>query len=580
MKKIKLLKTLLIPTIGISAIGTIAAVSTSCSSSVVPVTGVSLDKESLVLGKGDSDTLTATIHPENATDKSVTWSSSDHNVVSVDINGNVTAINEGQATITVTTNDGGFTDICQVTVSQKIQVIGVLLNKSSLELNVDNVETLTATVFPKDATDKSVTWSSSDSSVATVDNNGKVTAVSEGSAKITVKTNDGGYEDYCDVIVTEINFIKITANADSNLELINTGENNPNLQYSTDCVNWTTYSGRINITQGHNIYLKGDNANGWSEGSVKYSFFKITGNVSLSGNVMSLLDNGTGTTLSIPNNYCFFRLFYSSTGITYVNRSFLSANTLALRCYSLMFEDCTSLKTAPGLPATTLADHCYDHMFSGCTSLKTAPELPATTLADHCYDHMFSGCTSLTTAPGLPATTLASNCYECMFWRCTSLATAPDLPATKLANQCYYNMFFNCDSLTTAPNLPAIQLTDYCYSYMFEACTLLTTVPDLPATKLATSCYIYMFSGCTSLTTAPNLPATTLADHCYEYMFHNCTKLASVRISYNGTVSEASSGGSFTNWVTGVAQTGTFYYKGSDTLENFGFPSGWTINPN
>ena len=73
MKKAKLLKTLLIPTIGITAIGTIGAVSTSCSSVVVvSVTGVSLDKESLTLGEGDSDTLIATVPPEDATDKSVT----------------------------------------------------------------------------------------------------------------------------------------------------------------------------------------------------------------------------------------------------------------------------------------------------------------------------------------------------------------------------------------------------------------------------------------------------------------------------------------------------------------------------
>ena len=118
MKKIKLLKTLLIPTIGITAIGTIAAVSTSCSSAV-PVTGVSLNKESLPLGIGESDTLIATINPKNATDKSVTWTSSDSSVASVDNNGKVTAVGEGQAIITVKTNDGGFTATCQVTVHQE-----------------------------------------------------------------------------------------------------------------------------------------------------------------------------------------------------------------------------------------------------------------------------------------------------------------------------------------------------------------------------------------------------------------------------------------------------------------------------
>ena len=91
----KLLKSILISTLGVSAIGTIAAVSTSCSP-VIIVTGVSLNKESLVLGIGDSDTLIATVFPENATDKSVTWSSNDSSIATVDNNGNVTAVSEGQ----------------------------------------------------------------------------------------------------------------------------------------------------------------------------------------------------------------------------------------------------------------------------------------------------------------------------------------------------------------------------------------------------------------------------------------------------------------------------------------------------
>ena len=73
------------------------------------------------------------------------------------------------------------------------------------------------------------------------------------------------------------------------------------------------------------------------------------------------------------------------------------------------------------LPVTTLAERCYSNMFQGCTSLTTAPELPATTLTSSCYSNMFRGCTSLTTAPELLATTLTSGCYDNMFYGCTSL---------------------------------------------------------------------------------------------------------------------------------------------------------------
>ncbi len=81
-------------------------------------------------------------------------------------------------------------------------VTGVTLNKSTLSLDVDDNETLTATVVPNDATDKRVTWTSSDTSVATVSSTGKVTAKATGTATITVKTKDGNKTDTCEVTVS------------------------------------------------------------------------------------------------------------------------------------------------------------------------------------------------------------------------------------------------------------------------------------------------------------------------------------------------------------------------------------------
>ena len=112
-----------------------------------------------------------------------------------------------------------------------------------------------------------------------------------------------------------------------------------------------------------------------------------------------------------------------------------------------MFQGCTNLTKAPGLPATALANNCYGYMFCNCTSLTELPELPATNLAYSCYSYMFSGCTSLTTAPELPATTLTGNCYRNMFYGCTSLTELPALPATTLANNCYFYMFNGCKNI-------------------------------------------------------------------------------------------------------------------------------------
>ena len=176
----------------------------------VAVTGVSLDKSELTLKTGDTATLTATVSPDDATDKSVIWITSDPAVAAVD-KGKVTAGNIGSATITVKTNDGGKTATCLVTVKPDgVAVTGVSLNKSTLSLVVGGSETLVATVSPSDATDKSVTWSSDKTSVATVDANGKVEAKAVGEANITVTTKDGGKTASCKVTVTAAE-VKVTS---------------------------------------------------------------------------------------------------------------------------------------------------------------------------------------------------------------------------------------------------------------------------------------------------------------------------------------------------------------------------------
>lgn len=148
----------------------------------VEVTGITLNQTSLSLEPGASFTLTATVEPGNATDKTVSWSSSNSSVASVS-GGVVNALSKGTATITASA--GGKTASCTITVATKtVDVTGVSLNKTELSLYEGDTFTLEATVSPSNATDKTVTWSSSNSSVAKV-SNGHVTAVSEGSATIT-----------------------------------------------------------------------------------------------------------------------------------------------------------------------------------------------------------------------------------------------------------------------------------------------------------------------------------------------------------------------------------------------------------
>ena len=180
----------------------VSTFSATCSVTVtdpfVTVTSVALDKASLALVEGDTATLTATVKPDNATDKTVTWSS-DNTAVATVADGVVTAVAEGNAKITAKAGD--VSAVCEVSVAKKvIAVESVSLDKTSLELTEGDTATLTATVKPDNATDKTVTWSSDNTAVATVAN-GVVTAVAEGTAKITAKAGDASAT--CEVSVAK-----------------------------------------------------------------------------------------------------------------------------------------------------------------------------------------------------------------------------------------------------------------------------------------------------------------------------------------------------------------------------------------
>ena len=166
---------------------------TDNETTTVDVEKVSLNKSATTLTEGESETLTATITPSNATgDKTVKWSSSNEAVAAVDSNGKVTAKKAGTAVITATSSNGK-TAGCTVTVKQKeIAITGISLNKSTTSLTEGESETLTATITPSNATgDKTVKWSSSNEAVAAVDSNGKVTAKKAGTAVITATSSNG-----------------------------------------------------------------------------------------------------------------------------------------------------------------------------------------------------------------------------------------------------------------------------------------------------------------------------------------------------------------------------------------------------
>lgn len=171
--------------------------------SPINTTALSINKTSMSLNKGGSETLTVTRSPSSVSYPTISWTSSNTGVATVDSNGKVTAVGNGSATITAKTTDGtNLSKTCTVTVTTP--VTGVTVSPTTLTLNVGGTYTLSKTISPSDASNKNVTWSTSNTGVATVDSNGKVTAVAKGTCTITCTSSySSSYKATCAVTVNQ-----------------------------------------------------------------------------------------------------------------------------------------------------------------------------------------------------------------------------------------------------------------------------------------------------------------------------------------------------------------------------------------
>lgn len=182
----------------------------SVFSEYIPLENISFENVKAKMKVGEQQIINRSFTPDNASYKHITWTSSDDKIAHVNTDGVVTAVNEGKVVITATAQDGNKTASCEIVISKKedtpsevISVSGVTLNKTLETVSVGQKFTLTATVAPDNATEKAVTWSSSDNNIATVDENGLVTVISEGKATVTVTTKDGKKTATCEVNVTK-----------------------------------------------------------------------------------------------------------------------------------------------------------------------------------------------------------------------------------------------------------------------------------------------------------------------------------------------------------------------------------------
>jgi uncharacterized protein YjdB len=170
----------------------------------IPVTNITVTPTEIDLDIGETENITYLITPANATNQNVTWSPGNQAIATVSNDGVVTGVGAGSTTVTVTTEDGGISASSNITVnSLVVSVTGVSLNQVSTSMEVGGTLELEATITPADATNQILSWTTSNSSIASVDD-GIVSAISAGLATIIVITQDGNYTDTCNISVIEI----------------------------------------------------------------------------------------------------------------------------------------------------------------------------------------------------------------------------------------------------------------------------------------------------------------------------------------------------------------------------------------
>lgn len=180
----------------------------------VPVTEITLDQTEVTLEDGAGISLAASVAPSDASNKTIVWSSADPGIASVSDTGIVTAIEPGETEITASSYDGAVQAVCKVTVTP-VAVESIKLNLESAEMEIGGTEQLEAVITPSNASNQNVTWKSSDPEIVAVDDNGLVTAMTEGNAQVTVTTEDGELSDVCEITVVKVLPRNVALNAEA-----------------------------------------------------------------------------------------------------------------------------------------------------------------------------------------------------------------------------------------------------------------------------------------------------------------------------------------------------------------------------
>ena len=292
-------------------------------------------------------------------------------------------------------------DVVKETCIARVSATGVTLSDNSITINRFETYTLSATVLPNNATNKNVTWSSSDSTIATVDSNGVVSSVASGSATITVTTVDGGFTAQCSVSVTNrYAYFTLVSLADNNTITLSNNSAGGTKKFSAstdDGETWTAITLAngstatiATIGSGDTILMRGDN-NTLGTAYNKGCYFRGTQNYEVEGNISSLLRNNDTDTQITGGTFHFAQLFSGDTHIISAENLKVVSTTLYQSSFNGTFRSCTNLQKAPDLSIpTTIGQETYSSMFEACTSLSQPPSvLSATTAELSSYKRMF-----------------------------------------------------------------------------------------------------------------------------------------------------------------------------------------------
>ncbi len=379
--------------------GKTATVEITVEKADIPVTGIVISDSEITLRVGQTATVTATVLPSNATNSGFVWSTLNPNVAVVE-NGVIKAIAAGQTYITATTLDGGFTASVRVKVEPKqVDVAGIYTDIGAAAIVVGDSIYVNAVVLPENATNKDVIWSSSNSSVAIVEN-GLITGISEGTTTITVATADGGYEAKVFVVVLEqtgtvegvvrddvtngtISGVSVKLYKDSTLVVSTTTGSDG--RYVIESLAYGEYYVEFSKSGYETLSFYVEIDESWTNGSVGLTPSSMYGTISgrvyksgtstvLSGVSVKLYINGTyvtSTTTGSNGIYTFSDVAYGSYVITYDLSGYVSASrNYTLNQYSTLVDNtylAVDSSTLPGYATGYAKDATTDNGISGIT---------------------------------------------------------------------------------------------------------------------------------------------------------------------------------------------------------------------